>query len=206
MNCWILETLQVFCIVTNLKFFKWKTPTYQLLLTYLPNSVFWVSCYHVHARILCQISKKFKQWNYDNFKFSIKNKSSIWCIYNYVCYISEDTPERTELPTALVLKESQILHLTRVQTWCSEAHSRDQFLTPYILNHVSFPPPTAGADPLGYTHTGGGSLALHLPTIALITEEGFLISPCYSLELCIHMGISFLFFFAFHVSSFLSYL
>ena len=28
---------------------------------------------------------------------------------------------------------------------------------------------------------------------ALITEEGFLISPCYSLELCIQMGTSFLF-------------
>ena len=28
---------------------------------------------------------------------------------------------------------------------------------------------------------------------ALITEESFLISPCYSLELCIQMGISFLF-------------
>ena len=28
---------------------------------------------------------------------------------------------------------------------------------------------------------------------ALISEEGFLISPCYSLELCIQMGISFLF-------------
>ena len=27
---------------------------------------------------------------------------------------------------------------------------------------------------------------------ALITEEGFLISPCYSLELCIQIGISFL--------------
>ena len=32
---------------------------------------------------------------------------------------------------------------------------------------------------------------------ALITEEGFLISPYYSLELCIQMGISFLFSFAF---------
>ena len=32
---------------------------------------------------------------------------------------------------------------------------------------------------------------------ALITEECFLISPCYSLELCIQMGISFLFSFAF---------
>ena len=36
---------------------------------------------------------------------------------------------------------------------------------------------------------------------ALIAEEGFLISPCYSLELCIQMLISFLFSFAFHFSS-----
>ena len=35
---------------------------------------------------------------------------------------------------------------------------------------------------------------------ALIAEEGFLISFCYSLELCILMGISFLFSFAFHSS------
>ena len=34
----------------------------------------------------------------------------------------------------------------------------------------------------------------------------FLISPWYSLELCIQMGISFLFSFAFHFSSFHSYL
>ena len=40
----------------------------------------------------------------------------------------------------------------------------------------------------------------------LITEEGFLISPCSSLELCIQMGISFLFSFAFRFSSFHSYL
>ena len=32
---------------------------------------------------------------------------------------------------------------------------------------------------------------------ALIPEEDFLISPCYSLEGCIQMGISFLFSFAF---------
>ena len=36
----------------------------------------------------------------------------------------------------------------------------------------------------------------------LITEEGFLISPCYSLELCIQMLISLFFSFAFHFSSF----
>ena len=33
-------------------------------------------------------------------------------------------------------------------------------------------------------------------------KEGFLISPCYSLELCIQMLISFLLSFAFHLSSF----
>ena len=37
---------------------------------------------------------------------------------------------------------------------------------------------------------------------ASITEEGFVISPCYSLELCIQMGVSFLFSFAFSFSSF----
>src|SRR5574337_669978 len=36
---------------------------------------------------------------------------------------------------------------------------------------------------------------------ALITEEGFLISSCYSLELCIQMFISFLFSFAFRFFS-----
>ena len=40
----------------------------------------------------------------------------------------------------------------------------------------------------------------------LIPEEGFLFSPCYSLELCIQMGLSFLFFFAFCFSSLQSYL
>ena len=40
----------------------------------------------------------------------------------------------------------------------------------------------------------------------LVTEEGFLIFPCYSLKLCIQMGLSFPFSFAFYLSSFLSYL
>ena len=40
---------------------------------------------------------------------------------------------------------------------------------------------------------------------ALITEESFLISPCYSLEFCIQIGIYFLFSFTFSFSSFLSY-
>ena len=41
---------------------------------------------------------------------------------------------------------------------------------------------------------------------SLIAEEGFLISPCYFLELCIQMGVSFLFSSAFVFPSFLSYL
>ena len=41
---------------------------------------------------------------------------------------------------------------------------------------------------------------------ALIMEEGFLLSPCYSLQLCIQLGISFLFSFVFSFSSFLSHL
>ena len=41
--------------------------------------------------------------------------------------------------------------------------------------------------------------------LALITKEGFLISSCYSLELCIQMGISFLFSFTFHFPSFQEY-
>ena len=40
----------------------------------------------------------------------------------------------------------------------------------------------------------------------LIAEEGFLMSPCCSLELCIQMLLSFLFSFAFRFSSFHSYL
>ena len=41
---------------------------------------------------------------------------------------------------------------------------------------------------------------------SLIAEEVFLISSCYSLELCIQVLISFLFSFVFHLSSFHSYL
>ena len=47
---------------------------------------------------------------------------------------------------------------------------------------------------------------VYLYFFALIGEEGFLISPCYSLELCIQMGMLFLFSLAFRFSSFLSYL
>ena len=48
-------------------------------------------------------------------------------------------------------------------------------------------------------------LLFSLYFFALIAEEGFLIFPCYSLERCIQMLISFLFSFAFRFSSFHSY-
>ena len=76
---------------------------------------------------------------------------------------------------------------------------------------TSLPPPSS-------SHSSGSSqcfleeISSHSHSIvfcyifALITEEGFLISPCYSLELCIQVGISFLFSFAFCFSSFHSYL
>ena len=43
---------------------------------------------------------------------------------------------------------------------------------------------------------------LQFNIVIVIAEEGFLISPGYSLEFCIQMGISFLFSFAFHFPSF----
>ena len=47
---------------------------------------------------------------------------------------------------------------------------------------------------------------VYLYFFALITEKNFLIYPCYSLDFCIQMGMSYLFSFAFCFSSFLSYL
>ena len=65
-------------------------------------------------------------------------------------------------------------------------------------------------DSLEKTLMLGGMGLIHsvvfLYLFVLFTAEGFLISPCYSLELCIQMGISFLFSFVFCFCSFHSYL
>ena len=50
------------------------------------------------------------------------------------------------------------------------------------------------------------SLIFPILLFSSISLEGFLISPCYSFELCIQMGVSFLFSLVFSFSSFLSYL
>ena len=52
-----------------------------------------------------------------------------------------------------------------------------------------------------FTHSIG-----FLYFFALINEEDFIFSPCCSLELCIQMGVSLFFSFAFHFCSLLSYL
>ena len=64
--------------------------------------------------------------------------------------------------------------------------------------------------PLGISHfleaiSSLSHSVVFLYFFALIAEEGFLISSCYSLELCIQMLVSFLFCFAFCFSSFHSY-
>ena len=63
---------------------------------------------------------------------------------------------------------------------------------------------------LGVSHFLEEISNLSHPTVfmyffALVTEEGFLVSPCYSLELSIQMAVSFLFSSAFHSSSIHSY-
>ena len=66
---------------------------------------------------------------------------------------------------------------------------------PTLCDPIDTSPPGSAISSLPYS-------VVFLYFFALITEEGFLISSCYSLELCIQMLISFLFSFAFHSSFF----
>ena len=61
---------------------------------------------------------------------------------------------------------------------------------------MTLPSPVATAEFSSFAGILSAALSQHhlivfLYLSAMITEEGFLISPCYSLELCIHMGVSF---------------
>ena len=58
----------------------------------------------------------------------------------------------------------------------------------------------------GFDYCNKAHSIVFLHFFAVITEEGFLISPWYSLECCIQMGIFFLFSFVFPFPSFHSYL
>ena len=77
-----------------------------------------------------------------------------------------------------------------------------------LLHPWDFPGKSTGVGCHCLLHEEISSLShsvVFLYIFALMTEEGFLISSCYSLELCIQMLISFPFSFAFHYSSFHNY-
>ena len=104
------------------------------------------------------------------------------------------------------------ISFTKAWTWKVKVKSLSRvwlFATPWTVACQA--PPSMGVSRQEYWSglplpSPNSRSIVFLYFFALITEEGFLISPCYSLELCIQMGISFLFSFAFHFSSFHSYL
>ena len=87
----------------------------------------------------------------------------------------------------------------------SPASVRSIPLLSFIVPIVAWNVPLVSSNFLEEISSLSHSIAF-LYFFALVTEEGFPISPCYSLELCIQMGLSFLFSFAFRFSSFHSYL
>ena len=105
-----------------------------------------------------------------------------------------------------------------IRVFSSESTLRMRWPKYWSFSFASvLPMNTQGWSPLGWTGCLGISNFLEeisslshsivfLYFFALITEKGFLISPWYYLELCVQMGISLLFSFAFCFSSFLSYL
>ena len=70
----------------------------------------------------------------------------------------------------------------------------------YQLSHKGSPRPLVSLIFLKRSRLSRSVVFLYF--FSLIAEESFLISSCYSLELCIQMFISFLFSFAFRFSSF----
>ena len=80
----------------------------------------------------------------------------------------------------------------------SKGRSPNPTLCSFCSQHIA-------AGVINWPFSGAHSVVF-LYFFALIAEEGFLISSCYSLELCIQMFISFLFSFDFRFSSFHSYL
>ena len=105
-----------------------------------------------------------------------------------------------------------LLQCMKVKSQSEVAQSCPTLATPWTAAHQA--PPSTGFS--RQEHWSGLPIpvlfyrclsysVVFLYFFSLITEEGFLISSCYSLELCIQMLISFLFSFAFHLSSFHSY-
>lgn len=78
--------------------------------TSLSLMVYFVVYSELYASVLCQISKTFKQQEYDNSKNSHQQRSNVWHIYKCIACISEYTPERTEVPVSFSVNENQILY------------------------------------------------------------------------------------------------
>ena len=113
----------------------------------------------------------------------------------------EDLPDSRIKPTSLAWQadSSPLSHL-RAETFQSSSHNAS--FNPYsnAMRYILFVVDRIMLSPkMFFFHS-----IIILYFLALITEEGFLISLCFFLELCIHMGISFPFPFAFSFSSFLS--
>ena len=88
--------------------------------------------------------------------------------------------------------------------WCADTHGfEDAPRTSRFVGSTSRQ--SVSVNERGDTLQAGNSFSLwvYCSLWILITEEGFLVSPCCSLELCIQMGVSFRFSFAFCFSSFL---
>ena len=90
----------------------------------------------------------------------------------------------------------------RYPIYFSSFESKGQSPNPTLCSFCSQP---IAAGVINWPFSGAQSVVF-LCVFALIAEEGFHISSCYSLEVCIQMLISFLFSFAFRFSSFHSYL
>ena len=85
--------------------------------------------------------------------------------------------------------------------WSFDEFVGDKVVSPSYSSAILGPPSNFLEEISNLSHS-----IVFLYFFSLITEEGFLIPLCYSLEFCIQMCIYFLFSFAFCFSSFLSYL
>ena len=131
-----------------------------------------------------------------------------------LCDPIDGSPPGSPVPGILQARTLEWVAISFSNAWKwkvkGKSLSRVQFLaTPWTAAYQA--PPSMGFSRQEYwsglpVPSSLSHFIVFLNFFALIIEEGFLISPCYSLELCIQMAISFLFSFAFSFSSFLSYL
>ena len=131
---------------------------------------------------------------------------------NPLQYYCLENPMDREAWQAMVHGVTKELDMTKHRIYLTSRSpfecGRKQQSTPVFLPGKSLGPRNlAGCSPWGRKESDTTErLHFTLYFFTLIAEEGFLISSCYSLELCIQMLISFLFSFVLRLSSFHSYL